>query len=347
MKGKIILEGRYRIIQRLSQRPRLNLYLGRRLLLSSSEVMEQEVAPYEPLVAIRELLLTDLSPHIRAQIEQAAFEEFVSPTVSGTPRLPRAGDRVWIEGERHYLIMQLNDVKTLMYERATTLDALLLDSPVWPSWLHIETVLNWGIQLCRMVARLHHQGVIVGNLTPTTILVDSEGRAAWSPLLLPSWPPAPHYWKVTEKAISAAHHLHSQVFPIAKNYIENTFAAPETLNGMYDERSDVYSLGSILYLLLTQYAPAAAMRRLYVVQENVVLAGSGAHASSPFYRHQKHAPTVKEVESIEGLELIAPRALNKQIPPELERIVVRALELEPARRYSSVFAMVEALEEVV
>jgi hypothetical protein len=44
------------------------------------------------------------------------------------------------------------------------------------------------------------------------------------------------------------------------------------------------------------------------------------------------------------LELIAPHLLYHHIPELLEQIVVRALELDPARRYPSVFALVEALE---
>ena len=341
MEGKILLEGRYRIIQRLSQRPRLNLYLGRRLLLPSSEVMEQKIFPYEPLVAIRELRLTGLSPHIRTQIEHAAFEEFVLPTVFGSPRLPTEGDRVWIEDERHYLVLQLSDGS---YCLPTTLDTLLLDHLVWPSWLDTEVALNWGIQLCRLVARLHHQGVVLGNLTPATILVDGEGRAAWSPLLLPFWPPAPCYWKTLEDARPVAH-LYARTFPIAESYIDNVFAAAETLRGVCDERSDVYSLGAILYLLLTHYAPVAAMRRMYAMQENVMLVGSRERTHSLSYRYQEYPGSARETESIDGLELIAPRRLNKQIPSALERVVVRALELEPARRYQSVFAMVETLEE--
>ncbi len=341
MEGKIILEGRYRIVQRLSQRPRLNLYLGRRLPLRSPDAIDSTEPVYEPLVAIRELLLTDLAPEIRAQIEAAAFEEFVSPTVFGSSRLPTTGDRVWIEGERHYLIMQLSGRQEHQYEQTTTLDALLLDQHMWPRWLDDKVTLTWGIQLCRIVARLNRQGVILGDLTPTTVLIDADGRALWSPILLPSWPPAPHYWKTTEDSTSAAH-LYDSVFPIAESSADNVFVAPEILRGTYDERSDVYSLGAILYLLLTHYAPIAAMRRVYA-EEGMVFARS---RSSLFHARQESAISSYSDVDVEGLELIAPRLLNARLSSSLEQVVVRALELEPARRYASVFALVEALELV-
>src|SRR5579859_2110455 len=98
--GSCILNGQYRIMRLLYQRPRLNLYLGRRCAGSGKQ---------EPLVAVRELVLTGLSAQVSAQIEAAAFEEFVSPTVIGSPRLSSSGDRASTEGERHYLVIQLDE----------------------------------------------------------------------------------------------------------------------------------------------------------------------------------------------------------------------------------------------
>ena len=335
MQEKVILEGRYRIMRCLVQRPRLNLYLGHRLSseeqLSSflNDLPRQNESTYEPLVAIRELVLTGLPQRTRALIEAAAFEEFVAPSVFGSSHLPTAGDRVWIEGERHYLVMQLSDAKTPQYDYATPLDTLLLARALWPEWIDKDIALRWATQLCRMVARLHRQGIVLGNLTPTSILVDGRGEAAWSPVLLPSWPPAPSYWKTTDFHVPT---IHLQIFPIAFKSIENAFVAPELLNGMADVRSDVYSLGAILYLLLTHFAPITPARR----QRASVLVGKGQHGGGT---------TVQE--RAEGLELIPLRFLNEHVSPLLEQVVLHALELEPAKRYQSAFAFVEALEAIV
>lgn len=339
MQETIILEGRYRIIHCLAQRPRLNLYLGRRLSLDRqlssflNDLPNQHEQVYEPLVAIRELVLTGLPSQTRALIEAAAFEEFVAPSVFGSSHLPTAGDRVWIEDERHYLVMQLSDAKTPLYDFVTPLDALLLAQVTWPEWIDETTALHWATQLCRMVARLHHQGIVLGNLTPTSILVDGKENAAWSPVLLPSWPPASSYWNTPDINVPM---LYTHTFPIVEKPIDSVFAAPELLHGVADERSDVYSLGAILYLLLTHFAPIAPIRRQQAQSERrmSVSVGRGSHSGTLLQ------------EQIEGLELIPLRFLNENISPLVEQIVLRALELEPAKRYPSAFAFVEALEAI-
>src|SRR5450755_2593823 len=106
LEGAIILGGQYRVLQLLHQRPRVNLYLGKRLEGWENATVQNDA--HEVFVAIRELMLTGLAPQTCVEIEQAAFEEFVSPLVLSSPRLPGAIDFVRIEGGRHYLVMQLN-----------------------------------------------------------------------------------------------------------------------------------------------------------------------------------------------------------------------------------------------
>ncbi len=310
--GSRILNGQYRIMRLLYQRPRLNLYLGRRCAGTGKQ---------EPLVAIRELVLTGLSAQVSAQIEAAAFEEFVSPTVIGSPRLSSSGDRASTEGERHYLVIQLDESAKTRKSDAITLDDLLLTTRAWPSWLSSEVALQWGSQICRMVARLHRLGAKPGDVSPTTILVDRTGLATWPPVLLPSWPPAPQYWGTSYSELPTPL-LHCRVFPVVKCSLQNVFVAPEALYGMSDARSDVYMLGAILYLLMTHYAPVAAARRLRV-----------------------NYP-VQGLQALDALELAAPCLLNTKISPEMEQVLLCALSLAPDDRYQSVFELVEALENV-
>lgn len=343
MQEQVILEGRYRIIRCLVQRPRLKVYLGRRLpvdrgvssflndLPEGIEPPTQNEQEYEPLVAIRELDLTGLSVQMRMLLEAAAFEEFVAPSVFGSSRLPTTGDRVWIEGNHHYLVLQISDVKQPQFDAAMPLDTLLLESAMWPEWIDMHTALSWTTRLGRMIARLHRQGIVLGSMLPSMILVDGRGSAGWSPVLLPVWPPAPSYWKTTSVNVRSTY---AQIFPIADRPIQNPFAAPELLDCSADERSDVYAVGAVLYLLLAHLAPVSPVRRLHIL---------GALGR----REYRGNGNTLLLEQAEGLELIPPHFLNESISPLLEQVVLRALELEPARRYQSAFEFVEALERVL
>lgn len=339
--GSIILDGRYRLLRLLHQRPRLNLYLAERLATGASGT---SMAHATQFVAMRELVLTGLPPEIRTQVEQAAFEEFISPGVLGSPRLPGVGDRVRVEGERHYLVMQLRGVRGERRQVAVTLAELLLTGQHWPQWLNCEIALRWGTQLCRIVARLHHLGVVLGDLHPSTILVDKEGLAEWAPVLLISWPP-PQLCSMLpisflQDAVLTSVKQLADIFPLAYTLPDNPFAAPEMLQGEGDERSDVYTLGAILYLLLTRYAPASASRRECAAQESAHIEPERAKKRKGLRRDSAM------LSRSECMSLIPPHLFNNCIPANLEQILLHALALEPAERYSSVFAMVEALEAV-
>ncbi len=320
--GSRILDGQYCLTRLLYQRPRVNLYLGRRLAMAqqgeTGVASETQKRREEPLVAIRELVLAGLPAQVQEQVEQAVREEFVSPGVVSSLHLSGTGERMWLRSqhERHYLLMQLDVGNEAHIQRlggmhmAYTITTLadLLQQQRWPKWLDAPTAVAWGIQLCRIVARLQRLGTVLGNLDPATVLVDQHGIAPWSPLLLVCWPPSPQFWTASHKNIM-------QHFPVALPTFESAFAAPEVATGVYDGRADVYVLGAVLYLLLTGYAPVSAMRRLADRQTA-------------------------------GLELIPPRLFCSHISPALEGILLRSLTLDPAGRYDSVFALIEALEEV-
>ncbi len=317
--GTLILRGRYRIAQVLHARPRVNLYLGYRLPAHQGQPAE---AASTELVAIRELVLAGLPAEEQEAVERAAFEEFVSPMMFGSPRLPGVGDRVSIERERHYLVMQLRPTKGTRQAVAVPLSELLLAHRQWPGWLDMRVALEWGAQLCRIVARLHRMGCIIGDLDPATILVDPGGAASWAPVLLVSWPPALQFWPSGYTSDHVAH-----IFPIATASPDNAFADPEMPQGRCDERSNVYALGAILYLLFTRYAPvSSAFRQL---SESESKQGNGGPLRAP-----------------EGMSLVLPHLLNSRVSTRLESILIRALALDPAQRFPTAFALVEALESI-
>ncbi len=95
------------------------------------------------------------------------------------------------------------------------------------------------------------------------------------------------------------------------------YMAPEQIRGeSVDRRTDVYALGVVLYELLTGRRPFEGATWV------------------EFYR------------LILRTEPAAPRKLNREIPSELEAVVLTALDKDPARRYASALALAEDLRRV-
>ncbi len=92
------------------------------------------------------------------------------------------------------------------------------------------------------------------------------------------------------------------------------YLSPEQATGeAIDQRTDVYGLGVVLYELLTGEVPCQSKSPLETMLRRL---------------HERPAP---------------PRSLNPQIPPAVERVVMRTLERQPEARYDSMEAMVKDL----
>jgi len=93
------------------------------------------------------------------------------------------------------------------------------------------------------------------------------------------------------------------------------YMAPEQVKGKRgDERTDIYSLGAILYEMMTGRVPFEGQNAYMVMNARLI--------GDP----------------------IAPRATNPEIPPEVEEILLHALEREPKDRYPSAEAMKAELD---
>jgi len=153
--------------------------------------------------------------------------------------------------------------------------------------------LAWLYHLCRAVQRLHQHAIVIGDLDPSTIVLNGEGYEG-RPTLMVSWlPPA----------------LRSLLprTPMLEN--PSHFSAPETLLGRVEPRSDVYSLGALLYLLLTGIAP-----------------------TEPTLRLQRPLRT--------------PRELNSRVSPQLDALVMRALAIESVERFFNVNALAKEIRQL-
>src|SRR5205823_802278 len=81
------------------------------------------------------------------------------------------------------------------------------------------------------------------------------------------------------------------------------YMAPEQSNGIHDYRSDIYSLGVILYHMLTGRVP-------FMAESPVAIS----------LKHIQDEPT-------------PPRELNSEIPQSVEDVILKALAKDPNERY--------------
>lgn len=173
---------------------------------------------------------------------------------------------------------------------------------------YVDSILWLAARLADGLTHAHERGIIHRDLKPANVLITDEGM----PMLLDF--NLAHDTKLREGATAASM---GGTLP---------YMAPEHLhafqgrNASVDARSDVYSIGVILFELLTGASPfptysKAPMRDL--IERMIV-------------DRKKGSPRL--------------RPLNSDIPPAVESIVLRCLAADPARRYQTARELHEDLQ---
>jgi len=196
------------------------------------------------------------------------------------------------------------------------------------------------IDICRAVAHAHTKGVLHRDLKPSNILVtEVDGR------------PVP---KVIDFGVAKALDERAGGATLLTNpgSVIGTpeYMSPEqsTPNGDVDTRSDLYSLGVVLYELLTGITPSAASR-------TTSRRGATHHSISGLLRGDApirpssalEAKIKTEAAQIAEFRSSDARALRRALRGDLDWVVLRAVAPEPARRYDTVAALAEDLHRVL
>lgn len=163
----------------------------------------------------------------------------------------------------------------------------------------LSTAVDIGLAICDVLDFAHRRGFVHGDLRPGNILVTPEGRIKLA-----------DFW--VSNAVASSQSLRTNAMMRSIHYM-----SPEVAEGKpASPAADVYSLGIILFELLTSTLPF--------------------DGDTPIAIALKHAR-----EPVPSL-----RTLNPGIPKNLEVAIAKALQKSPPDRYRSAKAMFKELQSV-
>jgi serine/threonine protein kinase len=190
------------------------------------------------------------------------------------------------ERSRRYMVIEWVDGKLLR--------AILNENGKLP----IERAVKLTLEICDPLDTMHKHGVVHRDLKPENIMVCEDDRI-----------------KIIDFGIAMKEDAKRLTYTDMSMLGTPDYISPEQVKGQRgDQRSDIYSLGAMLYEMLTGQPPFTGSNPLAVMNERVL-------------NDPKPA-----------------RELNPEISPEIEEVLFRALERDPRHRYATAAEMAWELE---
>ncbi len=163
----------------------------------------------------------------------------------------------------------------------------------------VRTSIEYTRQILAALGAAHRQGIVHRDIKPHNVLVGPEGRL-----------------KVTDFGIARSGA--SQMTEVGSIIGTAQYLSPEQARGsQVDQTSDVYSVGVVLYELLTGQVPFTG--------------------DTPLEIAMKHLSEIPK----------PPSELRPDVPHDLDMVVLRALAKDPSERYQSAEEMDADLERIL